>query len=295
VDADTDWVEVFRSSAPAACDERALVLLAVGVAAVTNAVAGEFRLLVSASDAIRAAGELDRYALENRPRPRPAPLKLHSGAVGGAGAFVLVLFLCGVASTRSLGGLDWYDAGVLDGVRLRGGELWRAVTALTLHADLAHLLANAGFGALFGGLASRVYGAGVGWLLILVAAGLANLANGAAMPAGRLSLGASTAVFAALGALAVHRWPAATRRARVGLRGGSIVAALVLLALLGTGDQHTDIAAHALGFLSGALLALPLRRWPPPPGRPQHFAAGLALLIIAASWAIGIGASAWRS
>jgi len=115
------------------------------------------------------------------------------------------------------------------------------------------------------------------------------------MPAGRLSLGASTAVFAALGALAVHRWPAATRRARVGLRGGSIVAALVLLALLGTGDQHTDIAAHALGFASGALLALPLRRWPPPPGRPQHLAAGLALLIIAASWGAALAAGWWQS
>jgi len=294
VDADTDWVEVFRSSVPAACDERALVLLAVGITAVTSAAEGEYSLLVSAPDAARATHELDRYALENRPRPRPAPLKLHPGAISGAGAFILVLFLCGIASTRSLGGLDWYDLGVLDGVRLRGGELWRAVTALTLHADLAHLLANAGFGALFGALAGRVYGAGVGWLLILVAAGLANLANGAVMPAGRLSLGASTAVFAALGALAVHRWPAATRRARVGLRGGSIVAALVLLALLGTGDQHTDIAAHALGFASGALLALPLRRWPPPPGRPQHLAAGLALLIIAASWGAALATGWWQ-
>jgi membrane associated rhomboid family serine protease len=288
VDAETDWVEVFRSSAPAACDERALVLLAVGIAAVTRARDEGFSLSVSVADAARATRELDRYALENRPRPRPAPLRLHPGALGGIGAYVLVLFLCSVASTRSIGRLDWYDLGVLDGVRLRGGELWRAVTALTLHADLAHLLANAGFGALFGALAGRVYGAGVGWLLILVAAGLANVANGEVMPAGRVSLGASTAVFAALGALAVHRWPAATRRTRVGLRGGSVVAALVLLALLGTGDQHTDIAAHALGFASGALLALPLRRWPPPRGRAQRLAAGLALLIIAASWAAAI-------
>jgi len=122
--------------------------------------------------------------------------------------YALLLFLIGVASSRMPLGRSWFDVGILDGTRFRAGELWRAVTALTLHADLAHLLANIGFGALFGGLAARVYGAGCGWLLILVAAVAANAVNGLTMPAGRASLGASTAVFAALGTLAVVRWRA---------------------------------------------------------------------------------------
>lgn len=291
MDIESDWVEVYWSAEPRAGDERALVLLAIGIPAVMSAAGGIYRLWVSPADAPRATVELGRYALENRPRPRPVPPKLHPGALWGAATYGLVLFVCAVASSRSLGRLDWIDAGVLDGVRLRGGEWWRAITALTLHADLAHLGANVGFGALFGGLASRLYGAGVGWLLILVAAVAANLANGASMPAGRVSLGASTAVFAALGTLAVHRWPAATRRARAGLRGGSIVAALVLLALLGTGDAHTDVAAHALGFVAGALLALPLRRYAPGAGRPQFIAAAVAILVVAAGWAMAL----WRA
>lgn len=291
MDIESDWVEVYWSPEPRAGDERALLLLAVGIPAVMSGADGVYRLWVNPADAPRAAFELGRYALENRPRPRPAPPRLHAGALWGVAAYGLVLFLCAVASSRSLGRLDWFDAGVLDGVRLRGGEWWRAITALTLHADLAHLGANLGFGALFGGLAGRLYGAGAGWLLILMAAVAANLANGAVMPVGRVSLGASTAVFAALGALAVHRWPAATRRARAGLRGGSVVAALVLLALLGTGDAHTDVTAHALGFAAGALLALPLRRYAPTGGRLQRVAGTAAMLIVAAGWAVAL----WRA
>ena len=290
MDTNPSWFEVFRSAAPAACDERALVLLAVGIRGAVEAGPSGFSLLVGAADADRALLELERYRLENRPQPRALPPRLHRGALGGAAAYVTVLFLVGVASSRSLGHFDWYGAGILDGSRFGHAELWRAVTALTLHADLAHLAANAGFGALFGYLAGRVYGAGAAWLLILVAATLANLVNGALMPDWRSSLGASTAVFAALGALAVHRWPAATRRARLGLAGAPIVAALVLLALLGTGDAHTDISAHALGFAAGALLSVPLRRFAPAPGGPQHRAAGIALLIVIAAWGAAFAA-----
>ena len=289
MDTEAGWIEVFSSPARAASDERALLMMALDIPAVMLAAEDRFALFVGGADAPRAALELRRYALENRPRPRPEPPRLHPGAFSSAAVYVLVLFLCGVASSRSLGAWDWYDAGVLDGVRLRAGEWWRALTALTLHADLAHLAANAGFGALFGGLAARVYGAGVAWLLILVAATLANVVNGVLMPIGRESLGASTAVFAALGALAVHRWPAATRRTRAGIRGASIVAALVLLAFLGTGDQHTDTAAHALGFASGALLAIPLRRVTILAGALQRIAAALTLVMVIAAWGFALG------
>jgi len=286
VDTEPSWIEIFRSQTPPPCDERALVLLAVGIPAVMWADPGGYSLLVADDDRWRALAEIGRYLAENRPRPQALPPRLHGGGLAAAAGYALVLFLIAVASTRMPLGRSWFDVGVLDGARFRAGELWRAVTALTLHADLAHLAANTGFGALFGGLAARVYGAGVGWLLVLAAAVAANAVNGLTMPAGRASLGASTAVFAALGALAVVRWPAATRRARAGFAGASVVAALVLLALLGTGDAHTDVAAHALGFGFGAAFALPLRRWPAPHARiPQRFAAGTALGVLAAAWA----------
>jgi rhomboid protease GluP len=278
-------VEVFRTLTPRSCDDRALVLEAVGVPAVMVRDGPAYALLVAADQAAAATVELERYARENMPVfAAPAP-KLHRGALVSAAGYAVVLFLVGVATSRSLLGRDWYSAGVLDGERLRSGELWRAVTALTLHADLAHLAANAGFGALFGALAARVYGAGCGWLLILVAAAFANVANALWMATGRASLGASTAVFAALGALGAYRWPAATRRGRLAWPGASLIAALVLLSLLGTGDEHTDIAAHALGFGFGALLALPMRRWPVGRSRRLQWLAALAaLLIVTLAW-----------
>ena len=277
---------MFRSPTPRACDDRALVLLAVGIASVMRVEGGLYSLLVAPADATRAATELEQYTRENRPPLPPAPQRLHAGAAIGAGVYALIVFACGVASSRSFLGRDWFGSGVLTGGRFRAGELWRAATALTLHVDLAHLAANVGFGALFGGLAARVYGAGWAWLLILLAAVAANAFNGWTMPAEQVSLGASTAVFAALGALAVHRWAAASRRARAGRSGASMVAALVLLALLGTGDARTDTTAHALGFGFGALLALPLRRWPAPWGaRPQWLAGAAAIALLAGAWA----------
>ena len=279
---------VFRSLRIPPADERVLVLLARGIPAAIEVRDGLYAVVVDPADLPAALVELERYQLENRPRPRAAPVKLHSGAYLAAAGYVALLFLVAVAGSRTALHLDWYRAGVLDGVLLRAGELWRAVTALTLHADFAHLAANAGFGALFGALAGRVYGPGVAWLLIVLASSAANLANGFSMPIGRVSIGASTAVFAALGALAVHRWPAATRRARLGLTGAPIVAALVLLALLGTGDVHTDITAHALGFAAGALFAVPLRRYAPPAGRLQALTGTLAVGIVVAGWAIAL-------
>jgi rhomboid protease GluP len=277
------WIEVFRSAAPGACDERALVLEAVGIAALATRGPEGCDLRVAEADVPRARLELARYLLENRPVPRPAPPMLHGGVVPASAAYVLVLLLVAAASGHAALGFDWYGRGALDGAQLRAGEAWRALTALTLHADLAHLAANAGFGALFGGLAARLYGAGVGWLLVLVAATLANVLNAVWMPPGRVSIGASTAVFAALGAVAVFGWPAAARRTRLAWRGASLVAALVLLALLGTGDAHTDIAAHALGFAAGLTLALPLRRWPAAHGRYAQGLAGLAAALLCAS------------
>lgn len=283
------WIEVYRSPRSADCDERLLLLESVGIPAAIRSEDGESGVWVAPDDAGRAYFELTRYSTENRPAPPPVHVRLHRGAAAAAAGYVALVFVLTSAGANALFGMDWLAAGALDGARVRSGEWWRAVTALTLHADLAHLAANAGFGALFGTLAGRVYGPGRAWLMTLAAAVLANLANAAWMPAGRISLGASTAVFASLGLLCVWRWPAATRGMRAGIRGGSVVAAVVLLALLGTGDERTDIAAHLLGFLFGAGLgALPV-----PPAEPgsrvrQRREGALAAVLVLAAWSIAL-------
>lgn len=282
------WVEIYRSVQATDCDERLLLLESVGIAAAMRMDDGAYGVWVAPEDAGRAYFELTRYAAENHPTaPVPRPT-LHGGALLAAAGYALVLFALAAAAANGALGRDWLGVGALDGSLVRDGEWWRVATALTLHADLAHFGSNVGFGALFGALAARVYGPGRAWLGILLAALLANLANAAWMPAGRVSLGASTAVFAALGMLCVFRWPDRRRGARAGIRGASVIAALVLLALLGTGDARTDVAAHALGFVAGlaAGAVLPhVRAWQ---NLGDRVAAAIVLVALAVAWAFAL-------
>ena len=70
------------------------------------------------------------------------------------------------------------------------------------------------------------------------------------------SIGASTAVFAALGLLAGHAAVRIARqtkaRWRVIIR--PLASALVVLGLFGAGGQNIDVIAHATGFGAGLLL-----------------------------------------
>ena len=83
-------------------------------------------------------------------------------------------------------------------------------------------------------------------------------------------------------------WPTRTARGRWTLRGATLIGALVLLALLGTGDAKTDIEAHALGFAFGALMGLPLRRAPVPGAHAQRLAGLAAAVTLAVAWTAAI-------
>ena len=71
------------------------------------------------------------------------------------GCLFYVLCLMAVAYAISGGHirLDAFDTADLHAAKVRGGQLWRAWTALTLHLDGAHLAANLGAGVWFGYLA----------------------------------------------------------------------------------------------------------------------------------------------
>ncbi|MGH7995008.1 MAG: rhomboid family intramembrane serine protease, partial [Opitutaceae bacterium] len=101
-------------------------------------------------------------------------------------------------------------------------------------------------------------GVGRGWALTAVAAGLGNLAAAAVhYPGPYVSIGASTAIFAALGVLTGHALPACFHAARpwwnaaVPAGGG-----LAFLGLYGAGGRQTDVVAHAAGFAAGLLVGL---------------------------------------
>src|SRR5271170_6959760 len=173
-----------------------------------------------------------------------------AGAVSGALGYGLILLLTAYCTGAGLFGADWLSRGALDAGAAR--EWWRALTALTLHLDQEHLLGNLLFGVFAGIAAGRLLGPGLAWASILGAAALANYAEILIAPATHRAVGASTAVFAALGLLSGLAW-----RQRLSLRerrwyaAAPLIAGICLLTLLGAGSEHVDVLGHGLGFLMG--------------------------------------------
>jgi rhomboid protease GluP len=247
--------EVFRSVRRPACVDRALVLTAVEIESLIrfdNATLS-YVLCVAAADELRALAQLRQYESENVPLPRPPPApRLHEYAWVGALVYVIVLVTVGLAVSSGWWRPEAFDLGALDAARWRDGEWWRAWTALTLHLGADHLVANIGGGVWFGYLAARQLGSGTAWLLIVTGAALANGLEAQWGPASYRSVGASTAVFTALGLMAAHSWltrlPLRQSRAR---RWAPLVAGTALLGWLGTAGEGTDVVAHLLGFSVG--------------------------------------------
>jgi rhomboid protease GluP len=248
-----EFVVVDRTISRGAADERALVLSAIGIAAQTAWDGEAWLLLVPQDDAQNARTQLTRYSRENPPRRALPAEPLSPDAWLGSAFYLGVLLLVATLAARAVFAVDWWDAGALVTPAVRSGEWWRALTALTLHADLAHLLGNLGFGAVFGYFAAQLLGPGVAWLTIVGAAAAANYGNAWIQPLSHSSVGASTAVFAALGLLAAYAWR--RRRAEGGrwaFRWAPLIAGVVLLAFTGTGGERTDVMAHLTGFVFGA-------------------------------------------
>ena len=116
-------------------------------------------------------------------------------------------------------------------------------------------LGNVLFGAVAGIAAARLPGPGVAWAGVLGAATLANFVEALIAPAAHRAVGASTAVFAALGLLAGMAWrQRLSLRERRWYRWGPLIAGVCLLTLLGAGSAHVDVLGHALGFAFGLLV-----------------------------------------
>ena len=245
-------------------------------------------LVVPAEYSARALDELRLYDQENPPqRPRKIKTFVYQNAVPGVVAYVVVICTVAWLAGISYFGLDWLAAGRIDGVLVRAGEWWRTITALTLHSGLRHLIGNILFGVFFGLFAGRLLGSGVAWLAIILTGASGNALNTLLLESTHRSIGASTAVFAALGVVAGFVWRGKLMsQERWSYRVGPIVGGFALLMYTGTGDENTDIGAHLMGFLcgfSGGMLLtlfrgrLEQRRW-------QITAALLALSLTIGAW-----------
>ena len=145
---------------------------------------------------------------------------------------------------------------------IRNLEWWRPFTALFLHADPQHLMGNILSGLLFGTLVSRSLGPWRGWALILASGTAGNtITSIVTYPESFVSLGASTAVFGALGILSGLGF-SAMRQSRLRLplakTTAPIIAGVVLLGMMGGGGPggNTDVLGHIFGFCSGLAIGL---------------------------------------
>ena len=240
-----------------------------------------FVLSVPATEQDRAVAGLAAYEKEN-PRELPAeesPAAPPDLVVGASVAAILLLFF---VITAWWSDLPWFERGSADSERLLRGELWRTVTALTLHTNLAHALSNAIAIALFLGALSSTMGPGLASALVLVAGASGNLVNALVHGSAHVSVGGSTSVFGAVGILGGSALARRGREKLINRRAWlPLAATLALLAMLGTGGEHVDVLAHLFGFVFGAALGtlygfVTTR----PPGRFLQWACGAAAVAV---------------
>lgn len=248
--------------------EHALVILAMGEACWVSAAddSGKFNLHVESSAAGRVQSELLIYSreLDDQLRLRNVPELIDPFYYPAGWKIFLIWMGCLLVVFR----LQWQNYDLTDQAAsssiglIDRAEWWRPFTALFLHADIQHLAGNLVGGAIFGALVSRSLGPLRGWALILACGTFGNvLTSLVTYPAPFISIGASTAVFGALGILSGLGF-STSLRSRSSMSWGKVaapvIAGIVMLGWLGGGgpDSHTDVLGHVFGFGSGLVSGL---------------------------------------
>ena len=293
---DYPYVVVFEAGRTAACSERALLLNSQGIQTEIVHEAGRCLLLVPERDAELALRELAAYQEElAQPAPRRHVIRYdYQAAWPGIFGYALTIMALTTIVALNPGDVNWYFAGKLDVARIAAGEWWRTVTALTLHIDLAHVAGNLVFGVVFGYFAGQYLGSGVAWLAILLSGVAGNAVNSLVQDPSHTAVGASTAIFGALGIISAFAW---RRRLypqdRWAYRLGPVVGGIALLAYTGAGGERTDIGAHLFGFACGFGIGYAFAEIPRLVTRDvrlQWAAGAAALALLAIAWRAALAA-----
>ena len=263
--------------------ELALVLAAAGIEHQVTGQRGEWRLVVAPDDAEAASSAIEAYERERAAGPAPGDVAFESYAGFHMAAALWAFYVVTGPAWRESA---WATGGAADAARLLHGEPWRAVTALTLHADAAHLLGNVVSCAVFVTGLARLIGPGVATVAVLVAGAGGNVLAAALRGTSYVSVGASTGIFGAIGILGGLEFA----RRRGGRRAWLPVAgSLALLAMLGT-SPRADLVAHLFGLAVGLVLGVGLAFVPLLRDRVlQAVLAGSALAVVAAAWVLALG------
>lgn len=248
--------------------EHALVILSLNLSTEVelDGAPGGYVIYADADRADAISHQLAAYDDLHRdattPSPAPELPRFGSGAWMTI-AWASVLLWAFLRQSHDTGFTDWAASsshGLID-----SGEWWRPFTALFLHADLDHLLGNLAAGILFATLLCRSIGPMTAWGLTLASGVLGNILTAAIHhPEPFTAIGASTAVFGALGGLTGFGVAAAVRHP-AGAPWSSILLPLgggaAMLGWLGTGGVNTDLLGHLTGFLAGGVLGVAAGLW----------------------------------
>lgn len=240
--------------------EYALVVLAMNLDCLITV--AEEGYLIHAGEAFQEAvrEEFRLYAEEQKSLPEPAAVPVFGSGLNVALVWISTLLFCFANQLEHPAVTERYRSSTL-GI-WEGGEWYRAFTSLFLHADLKHLMGNLVFGTLFGIFTAASFGPLRGWLLVLLS-GLAGnlLSSGIRYPEEAYSLGASTAVFGALGLLmgAGLRDVWRERSIRPGMRAvAPLLAGAMIFSLNGIGGPETNTLSHFTGMMAGLFIGLPV-------------------------------------
>lgn len=203
-----------------------------------------------------ALREIDLYLEENRDwPPKEAPLQEAEAGIKPPtillmGALSLFYGVTGPWTEHS----HWFSQGAGNSEAiLLAGEWFRLVTALTLHADIVHLMGNVFLGGFLLHFFCRIQGTGMGLFSILLSATAGNWLNVFLRGPGHHFVGFSTAVFATIGLLAMVNFHLRQKSAGYPIL-LPFMAGAALLAMVGSSGERTDLGAHLFGLLTGLLV-----------------------------------------
>ena len=203
----------------------------------------------------QAKMHLDNSLKARRQALRPSIRRVGPNPIHFFMVINIALFIGGwIMESRT--GTDWFVRwGIQNNELIRSGEVWRLVTSMFLHADLAHLGGNMLFLYWLGRSLYPHYSNGALWGMYFVSGLVGNLAG--LFFTDYLSLGASGAIMG-LGGVLIYRmiWGTEAKAFRYGGNFASLAIMIGYNLVYGLFTPGIDNYGHFGGFLGGILVAL---------------------------------------